>query len=449
VAQRTGSTIYYVELFPDSAAGNGRQPVLALMPVPGEVDIVVASELMEAGRAVQRGFVSADRTALIFSTHRVYSMSERTAMGDGRVDSSALLETCRTAARTAVYADFAELAEAKRSVVSAALFGGLAASGALPFDRAAFEEAIRRGGIGLESSLAAFAAGYTAQQRTAPAAKAAAPSVTLGPRLASLGARIAKEFPASAHDFLIAGVSRLADYQDEAYAARYLDRLAPVAAADPVRAEVLRETARYLALWMSYEDAIRVADFKIRRARFERVRQEARVEQAQLLHIKEFLHPGIQEIADIMPAALGRFLLNSGLAKSVVAKLAGDGKILETSSLSGYLQLYTISSFRVLRPRSLRFQHEQVRIDAWIREIPALVKEDYALALRVAESPRLLKGYGDTYALGSRNFDAIVGALPRLRGRADAAEQLRTLCEAALADEQGHKLTETLKEVMA
>src|ERR1700739_2557861 len=43
VAQRTGSTIYYIELFP---ADDGPEPVLALMPVPGHVDIVIASELM-------------------------------------------------------------------------------------------------------------------------------------------------------------------------------------------------------------------------------------------------------------------------------------------------------------------------------------------------------------------------------------------------------------------
>ena len=55
VAQRTGATIYYVEIFPDALVKtSGKEPVLALMPVPGEVDIVIASELMEAGRAVQR-----------------------------------------------------------------------------------------------------------------------------------------------------------------------------------------------------------------------------------------------------------------------------------------------------------------------------------------------------------------------------------------------------------
>src|ERR1700733_11914244 len=91
VAQRTGSTIYYIEIFPESpAAAAGKAPVLALMPVPGELDIVLASELMEAGRAIQRGMVTPDRTTLIASTHRVYSMTEKTALGDGQVDSKQL-----------------------------------------------------------------------------------------------------------------------------------------------------------------------------------------------------------------------------------------------------------------------------------------------------------------------------------------------------------------------
>ena len=87
VAQRTGATIYYLELFP--AARRARpthEPVLALMPVPGDVDVVIASELMEAGRAIQRGLVTPDRTTLIASTNRVFSMTEKIAMADGRVD---------------------------------------------------------------------------------------------------------------------------------------------------------------------------------------------------------------------------------------------------------------------------------------------------------------------------------------------------------------------------
>jgi len=81
VAQRTGATIYYVEAI--ESDGSGRRPVLSLMPVPGEVDIVIGAELMEAGRAMQRGLVSPDRTTLIASSHRAYAVSEKIAPGDG------------------------------------------------------------------------------------------------------------------------------------------------------------------------------------------------------------------------------------------------------------------------------------------------------------------------------------------------------------------------------
>src|SRR6202023_4339126 len=80
------------------------------------------------------------------------------------VDSPALLSACRTAARQLVAFDMAALADATGSVVSAVLFGALAGSGALPMHRTAFEAAIRRGQVGVNSSLAAFAAAFEAAQ---------------------------------------------------------------------------------------------------------------------------------------------------------------------------------------------------------------------------------------------------------------------------------------------
>ncbi len=142
VAQRTGTTIYYLEIFPEAEArAAGKEPVLALMPVPGELDVVIASELMEAGRAVQRGLVTPDRTTLIASTHRVYSMTERTDSGDGRVDAAALLAAAQGAARVLVARDFARVAERAGSVISAVLLGALAAT-----QRAAVHAPAVRGG---------------------------------------------------------------------------------------------------------------------------------------------------------------------------------------------------------------------------------------------------------------------------------------------------------------
>ena len=74
VAQRTGATIYYVEMAPKSE----RLPVFALSPAPGDLDVLIAAELMEAGRAVLRGFVTPDRTTLIASTHRIFGRLRET-----------------------------------------------------------------------------------------------------------------------------------------------------------------------------------------------------------------------------------------------------------------------------------------------------------------------------------------------------------------------------------
>ncbi|SPE39237.1 putative indolepyruvate ferredoxin beta subunit oxidoreductase protein [Candidatus Sulfopaludibacter sp. SbA3] len=366
VAQRTGTTIYYVELFPQTASG---EPVLALMPVPGEVDIVIASELMEAGRAVQRGLVTPDRTVLIASTHRVYSMTERTAPGDGRINSDALLAACRESSARFVRADFAAVAQQSGSVISAALFGALASTRALPFDRAAFEDAIRRGGVGVEPSLAAFAAGF----------------------------QPADPVPESAHQ--ASAIQRLTQYQDAQYAQLYLDRLAPIRECGD--AVLLEETARYLALWMTYEDAIRVAALKIRRERFERVRRESRAAPGQLLHIDEFLHPRVEEIADILPASFG-------WARRLIALFTGRGRIVRTTSLFGFLQLYAIAALRPLRRKSLRFQREQKRIEEWLELVRTTARKDLALAREVAQYPRVLRGYGDTYAEGVRQFNALM-----------------------------------------
>ena len=420
VAQRTGATIYYVEIFPGSAVTPGKPPVLALMPMPGDVDVVIASELMEAGRAVQRGLVTPTRTTLIASTHRVYSMTERTAMADGRVDSDKLIEGARAAAMHLLSADFARIAEESGSVISAALFGALAASGRLPFARSDFEDAIRRSGLGVEASLRAFARAHDAATIGETAAVPAAPPPTIE-----------------------AGRARVVDYQDAAYARLYLDRLEPFRGMDPT---LLAEVARYLALWMSYEDIARVADLKTRRSRFDRVAEEVRAGDGQVLRIREFLHPRVDEIADSLPAGFSRWLLRTSWARNLLGRFTSKGRLVETTSVSGFLLLYLAASLRRIRRRSLRFAVEQTRIEAWLAEIRRLAPTDPALALAVTECQQLVKGYGDTHARGLANYETVMAALPRLEGKPDAAQRLAKLREAALADDSGGKLKAAIAE---
>jgi indolepyruvate ferredoxin oxidoreductase beta subunit len=135
VAQRTGATIYYIEMLPPK---DGHAPVLALMPTPGDVDVVIAAELMEAGRSILRGLVTPDRTLLITSTHRAYAVAEKEKPGEAIADPQAVNAAAGIAARRVIAFDKDEVAREEGTVISAPMFGALAGSGALPFDRASF-----------------------------------------------------------------------------------------------------------------------------------------------------------------------------------------------------------------------------------------------------------------------------------------------------------------------
>src|SRR5690606_25827307 len=117
VAQRTGATIYYLELLPESAVhAAGRPPALAMMPTPGDVDIVLAAELMEGGRAIQRGLVTPERTTLISSSHRSYAVGEKSAPGNGIADPNKVIEAGKQTARKFYCFDLQALADKAGSV---------------------------------------------------------------------------------------------------------------------------------------------------------------------------------------------------------------------------------------------------------------------------------------------------------------------------------------------
>lgn len=450
VAQRTGATIYYVEIHPSAdRASDGRLPVLSLTPVPGHVDIVIASELMEAGRAIQKGLVSPDRTQLISSTHRAYSMGEKSAMGDGRVDSRQLIDLAMSASKRFIRSDYSRIARESGSVISAALFGALSGAQVLPFARRDYEAAIERGGIGVKSSLVAFAAGFdsVSNQNFVPAGSGTVPTRQPGPSLMPLAKCIEQEFPQLAREVLTLGIIRLADYQDEAYARAFIERLRPIIDLDNEygdgQSRLLTEAARNLALWMSYEDAVRVADLKIRRTRFERVTKDVGCGTHQQLQIDDFFHPRINEVADILPAILGRYLLSSATAKRMIQ----GGRIVRTTSAGGFVQLFLIASLRRWRRLSLRFQTEQARIELWLQAVTSTAIEDYDLAVALCECPTLIKGYGDTHLRGNSNYDRVVAALEIVKGLANSASILRNLVHAALKDETGKALELALRDI--
>jgi indolepyruvate ferredoxin oxidoreductase beta subunit len=251
--------------------------------------------------------------------------------------------------------------------------------------------------------------------------------------------RAAEQFPAGARAVIRAGIERTVDYQSPEYAKLYLERLDPIAKLDR-DGRLIGETARQLALGMAYEDTIRVAELKIRPSRFERVRAEVRVAGDQILEIAEFMHPRTQEIADTLPAPLGRFILNTGWVRGVMDRMTRKGRVVKTSSLRGFLLLYLVASFKPLRPRSLRYGVEQNHLAEWLATLQRLAATHYDLAVEVAAARNLVKGYGDTHERGRARFETLIGLLPKLSQRPDGAVQLAALRKAANADDTGAAL---------
>jgi indolepyruvate ferredoxin oxidoreductase beta subunit len=457
VAQRTGATIYYVEMCRDS----GRRPVFALSPSQGDVDILVAAELMEAGRAVMRGFVTPDRTTLIASSHRIAAVSEKIQPGDGRAPSDKVFAGAETASKRLIAFDMEKIALDTGSVISASLLGALAGSGALPFARETYEQAIAASGKGVKASLAAFAAAYERARGSAPEVETAKlvaaplqPAVAVkGPdRLLQawrgLESRVAV-YPEPLRDMTARGVKKVVDFQDIAYGGEYLDRLDRAVALD--RAELgyalSNAAAKHLANAMSYDDVIRVADLKTRSARGARVRREVGVNNDSVLRVTEYFHPRIEEFCGTMPVRLGRFIEERPKLAAFLDRRLNRGRHIRSDSVTGFAMLWLVGGLRRWRRRLLRHEVETAHIERWYQLALDHVGADYALAVEILNCRRLIKGYSDTHARARSKFDRVLSALEPLKGRADAADWIRRLREAALKDEKGDMLDGALKTV--
>jgi indolepyruvate ferredoxin oxidoreductase, beta subunit len=458
VAQRTGATIYYVEML---RARGDTPPILSLMPTPGDVDVVIAAEMMEAGRSILRGLVTPDKTVLIASTHRSFAVSEKEVPGDGTGNAMTVVDAADFAAKRTIAFDMEALATRSGSMISSALFGALAAADILPFDKRAFEAAVQSGGRGAETSLRAFNAAYDRARERPRDAVAAAPRKRVDPLPGSIGHpaldqlvnRIRSEFPFTAHGMLFAGVKRLVDFQDPAYAGEYLDRLGTALAADRAHGGEVHDfaftatAAKYVAVAMAYDDVIRVADLKVRGSRFARVRSEVGASGDQIVYTTEYMHPRMEEVCGTLPKRLGQWIEGRPNLFARLDKWVNRGRRVRTGTLFWFIGLYLVSTLRGARRGTLRHFHETEHREAWLATATSLLSSNYDLALEALECRRLVKGYSDTHARGLAKFDKVMAAVPALARRDDGATWLRRLRQAALMDEQGVALEGALKTI--
>ncbi|MCW5634363.1 MAG: indolepyruvate oxidoreductase subunit beta family protein [Rubrivivax sp.] len=448
VAQRTGATTYYLEIAPEPLREGAPRAVFGLSPVPGCIDLLVSSELLETVRQAGAGFVSRERTWVVSSTARALTVTEKMALGDGRADAAALAATLQKVSRGVDLLDLNALAREANTAISAVLLGAIAGSGVLPLPRSACEEAIRAAGKGVAPSLAGFALAFDAlakrraQEREGRAlvAALAMPGPSGKPPLAPAQLR------ALAH-------RRVAAYLDEAYARLFDERLARLAAAEAAGrgagapTPAADEAARWLALWMCFDDIVQVAALKLAASRQARVRREVNAAPADIVRTFDHFKPGVPELAGLLPAALAKRLVAWDRARVAAGRepWALPMKI-GTHTLLGALALRLVASLRPLRARGQRFAAEQALIERWLGAVERGAREDAALGLALARCGALVKGYGSTNERGKENLLHIVEHLAFTAGRsaAERAEAVQAARTAASADDAGRALDATL-----
>ncbi len=464
VAQRTGATTYYLEVFPVPTKELGdKRPVLGLYPMPGRLDGLVSSELLETVRQISLGHASSDRTLVLSSTARALTTMEKMQMGDGRRDAQGLLNLITAHSRAHHVLDMAELTRQAGTIVSAVMLGCVAASGLLPMKREDYELILQGSGGSAQASLRGFALGFDAvlAQRTqaqfieqvlSPAAAVpVAPAAAVPP----LPVAVAARFPGVLHEIITLGHARLVEYQNAAYAQRYVERLQQVLAAerasDPQGTHgwaVTREMARWLALWMAFDDIIRVADLKSRASRWSRVVGEVKAGEADLLKLYDHFKPGAPEFAALLPTGLAQRVL-AWDRKRVLAGKAPWALPLKigTHSVFGMLALRGLASLRALRPLGSRYATEQALIDQWLAAVVNCTRRHWASGHEVALCGRLIKGYGSTNERGKDNLLHVVQHLASADFFADEQARVAAIAaarQAALADDAGKTLDQTL-----
>jgi indolepyruvate ferredoxin oxidoreductase beta subunit len=457
VAQRTGATTYYLEVFPERIGRGAVEPTFALYPMAGDVDVIIASEMLEAGRTLETDYVSPDRTTVIASTHRLFAIGEKSALGNGVFPHERLEEAARVLAHRLIAFDALRIARRTGSEVNAVLLGALAATRILPMSPADFEAAIQEGGVAVDRNIGGFRAGLEAADAVAviDAGSVVRPWAEVRQeRAAALGARgvdflavadrIAAEFPARLHQTLGEAAARLIDYQDRGYAGQFLARVRRVHALDP-EGRLTEVFARRLAVWMSYEDVIRVADLKTRRSRLDRIRQESGAPAGSVMVVTDYFKPDLDELYGILPVGVAGPIARWAERRWPHGRPT-PGQHVKTTSVLGFLRVWVLGRLRFLRPRSLRFQRESALIARWERAVLEAASLDTELAAEVADTATVVKGYGEVRRRLSAGFERLLDevlapALARDReqgqGYARAGARVRAARQRMLEDEKG------------
>jgi hypothetical protein len=241
------------------------------------------------------------------------------------------------------------------------------------------------------------------------------------------------------------GIHLLIDYQGTSYAQLYVDRVRRFVRQPGVDDAMLGEIARLMAMRMSYEDPIRIAQLKL--AECETSAGDPRAQSGD--DVRKFR---FDELVGALPAAVAEPVLD------VLEKLGWTHKpvSIRFSSKSGWSirRLRLEASLRRWRLFSVRYAKERAWVERWLHMISrSLVKQPNAAAT-IVQTADMIQGYGDAYRRGLADWHAIIDGLakPTFDGVLPLAELAGAIAEAraaAMPDPRQAALKRTIAEIRA
>ena len=241
------------------------------------------------------------------------------------------------------------------------------------------------------------------------------------------------------------GIHRLMDYQGSSYAQLYVDRLRRFIGRRDVDGAMFGEIARLMAMRMSYEDPIRIAQLKL--AEYEMAAGDPRV-----LATDDICKFRLDELIGALPAIVAEPALD------VLEKLGWTHKPVSirfsAKSRFGIRRLKIEAALRRWRLFSVRYARERLWVERWLHMISRSLARQPKAAPAIVQTATMVQGYGDAYRQGLADWHAIIDGLakPALDGvlpLADLAGAIAEARAAALPDPRQAALKRTIAEIRA
>jgi hypothetical protein len=241
------------------------------------------------------------------------------------------------------------------------------------------------------------------------------------------------------------GIHRLMDYQGSSYAQLYVDRLRRFIRRRDVDDAMFGEIARLMAMRMSYEDPIRIAQLKL--AEHEIGAGDPRVPSTD--DIRKFR---LDELIGALPVIVAEPVLD------VVEWMGWTHKPVSirfsTKSRWGIRRLKIEAGLRRWRLFSVRYAGERAWVERWLHMISRSLAKQPKAAPAIVQTATMVQGYGDAYRQGLADWHAIIDGLakPTFDGvlpLSDLAGAVAEARAAAMPDPRQAGLKRTIAEIRA